>query len=72
MHQDAHEFWNYLINTIVDLIRKETNCLPPDAASHLVGTGRTFVQDIFEGILTNETRCLNCETVRCISPPSLA
>ena len=26
----------------------------------------TWVHDIFEGILTNETRCLCCETVRTI------
>ena len=26
--------------------------------------GTTFVHKIFEGILTNETRCLTCETVK--------
>lgn len=25
---------------------------------------KTWVQDIFQGTLTNETRCLVCETVR--------
>lgn len=35
----------------------------------MVGTGfaahaRTWVHQLFEGILTNETRCLTCETVR--------
>ena len=24
---------------------------------------KTFVERIFEGVLTNETKCLNCETV---------
>jgi hypothetical protein len=24
---------------------------------------KTWVQDIFEGILTNETKCMACETV---------
>lgn len=24
----------------------------------------TWIQEIFQGTLTNETRCLNCETVR--------
>ena len=24
---------------------------------------KSFVQDLFEGVLTNETRCLSCETV---------
>jgi hypothetical protein len=27
------------------------------------GNGKTFVQNLFEGVLTNETRCLSCETV---------
>jgi hypothetical protein len=26
-------------------------------------SGRTFIHDLFEGILTSETRCLTCETV---------
>lgn len=35
----------------------------------MVGTGfgahaKTWVHSLFEGILTNETRCLTCETVR--------
>lgn len=25
--------------------------------------GKTFVHKLFEGLLTNETRCLTCETV---------
>jgi ubiquitin carboxyl-terminal hydrolase 12/46 len=24
---------------------------------------KTWIHEIFQGILTNETRCLNCETV---------
>ena len=30
----------------------------------LHGTPRTWVHQLFEGVLTNETRCLSCETVR--------
>lgn len=26
----------------------------------------TWVHEIFQGTLTNETRCLNCETVQCV------
>ena len=29
-------------------------------------TGGTFVHEVFEGTLTNETKCLCCETVRIV------
>ena len=91
MQQDAHEFLNFLINHINEIIVAEQNqttsksggkeaangtsdnayisnaslssngsCIgnkPGQAKSH------TWVNDIFQGILTSETRCLNCETV---------
>lgn len=73
--QDAHEFLNYLLNTIGDLLEGAT--APPNglvycslclvtARQRQVGQPgtRTWIQDIFQGTLTNETRCLVCETVR--------
>lgn len=70
LHQDAHEFFNVLINSIAETLeveerkRAEDEGRPPS----MVGTGfaahaRTWVHQLFEGILTNETRCLTCETV---------
>uniref|UniRef100_A0A6G1SLI8 ubiquitinyl hydrolase 1 n=1 Tax=Aceria tosichella TaxID=561515 RepID=A0A6G1SLI8_9ACAR len=53
MQQDAHEFLNYLLNTIADLLRSDTS----DKQAI------TWVQEIFQGTLTNETRCLNCESI---------
>lgn len=53
MQQDAHEFLNYLLNTIADLLRSEKG------DKHAI----TWVQEIFQGTLTNETRCLNCESI---------
>lgn len=50
MHHDAHEFFNYLINDIIDALNRE-KC------------ARNWCTDIFQGKLTNETRCLMCETV---------
>ncbi|KAH8914048.1 cysteine proteinase, partial [Atractiella rhizophila] len=47
MHQDAHEFLNYLLNTVAEEVEKH----------------ETWVHSLFEGVLTNETRCLTCETV---------
>lgn len=53
MQQDAHEFLNYLLNTIADMLRSEKGD----------NQAITWVQEIFQGTLTNETRCLNCESI---------
>nr|CAG4649341.1 EOG090X06IH [Scapholeberis mucronata] len=91
MQQDAHEFLNFLINHISEIIsaeRTQTNNasattngkVPNTKESNANGsslkfdgsngsttsTGNheaTWVHEIFQGILTSETRCLNCETV---------
>ncbi|XP_019057418.1 PREDICTED: ubiquitin carboxyl-terminal hydrolase 3 isoform X3 [Tarenaya hassleriana] len=85
MHQDAHEFLNYLLNEFVDILEKEaqstkndqqTSSSPEKIANgpraHTPETNGngcqkepivTWVHNIFQGILTNETRCLRCETV---------
>lgn len=51
MHQDAHEFCNYLINETIESINME------------VGSQKNWCTDIFQGLVTNETKCLSCETV---------
>lgn len=117
MQQDAHEFLNYLLNTIADILQEEkrqekqtgagdkgtsigsslgqktnklalvgvssANSVTPTTVSTTVESTSltnnynyqsqqsssnkpqeiTWVHDIFQGTLTNETRCLNCETV---------
>ncbi|KAJ1978800.1 hypothetical protein H4R34_003065, partial [Dimargaris verticillata] len=110
MHQDAHEFLNYMLNVIVEDVRKiqahymarrasDTSDRPnsrmangatatkdrrPSSESseaHSNGSSRrtsktstqskpsptidatTWVHKLFEGVLTNETKCLTCETV---------
>ncbi|XP_031554546.1 ubiquitin carboxyl-terminal hydrolase 46-like [Actinia tenebrosa] len=106
MQQDAHEFLNYLLNTIGDLLRGEKikdkekekhnstgsisskSSLSSNSTVGSNGTANnnissgpftnsanhsstssdhkfepTWVHDMFEGTLTNETRCLCCETV---------
>lgn len=86
---DAHEFLNYLVNTVDDLLRKPRpkggaslwvevllspvtcrshHCPSPpthtDAPEAYAGQDkRTWVDDVFKGTLTNETKCLCCETV---------
>lgn len=114
MQQDAHEFLNFLINHINEIIVAEQSA-PPSGKQTPSGGGKenggtdfgsssnasisssstngsavkpgsgsigshagvtigtalpnhnkpqtTWVNDIFQGILTSETRCLNCETV---------
>jgi ubiquitin carboxyl-terminal hydrolase 9/13 len=59
--QDAHEFLGWVLNKVsedIDVV---------DRSLRDVGKGRpagkSFVQNLFEGTLTNETRCLSCETV---------
>ncbi|KAL5075795.1 hypothetical protein RYX36_014779 [Vicia faba] len=82
MHQDAHEFLNYLLNELVDILEKEAQTtkdnqetlLPSEKIANGLKNGlangakkepplATWVHKNFQGILTNETRCLQCETV---------
>ncbi|PSC77008.1 Ubiquitin carboxyl-terminal hydrolase 3 [Micractinium conductrix] len=122
MHQDAHEFWIWLLNDIGEVLEKEERAAqaaarrasrdPSRASSRAssratsptkgrsptkgagAGTGagagagrspslqllsaaaakaaaarnrpvRTWVHELFQGKLVNETRCLQCETVTC-------
>ncbi|KAK4584056.1 hypothetical protein RGQ29_021977 [Quercus rubra] len=81
MHQDAHEFLNFLLNELVDILEKEAQAVKSDpetsSPSDKIANGPknaqangalkeplvTWVHKNFQGILTNETRCLRCETV---------
>lgn len=81
MQQDAHEFLNYLLNTIADLLQEErkqekTNgrlangTLDSQNNNSNAPPAPTWVHEIFQGTLTNETRCLTCETVRFLTAAS--
>ncbi|XP_008794513.3 ubiquitin carboxyl-terminal hydrolase 4-like [Phoenix dactylifera] len=81
MHQDAHEFLNFLLNELVEILEKESSAAKgspgtsspsekiTNATCHPLANGVykeplvTWVHTSFQGILTNETRCLQCETV---------
>ncbi|CAL5434366.1 unnamed protein product [Camellia sinensis] len=80
MHQDAHEFLNFLLNELVDILEKESHAaksIPETSPPEKIANGPnnpqangvkkaplvTWVHKNFQGILTNETRCLRCETV---------
>ncbi|KAJ1986662.1 hypothetical protein H4R33_003230 [Dimargaris cristalligena] len=97
MHQDAHEFLNYILNAIVEDVTKIHNQISsrrgsassaskgprqsvdsksshssdshpnsPQGSLHSSTASddyKTWLHTLFEGILTNETKCLTCETV---------
>lgn len=79
MQQDAHEFLNFLINHINEIILAERNGKVKATAqgvaitengtngstssSSSASSDPTWVHEIFQGVLTSETRCLNCETI---------
>lgn len=63
VQQDAHEFLNFLINHINEIILAERSQGQKKSATTNEPPEPTWVHEIFQGILTSETRCLNCETV---------
>lgn len=58
MHQDAQEFLNFLLNRIME---EEDKFLTQEGASSLMP--QVTARKMFSGIMTNEMRCLYCETV---------
>ncbi|TDL19381.1 cysteine proteinase [Rickenella mellea] len=84
MHQDAHEFLNYLLNKVSEELEEDARSRSRNSSgedlSHSTTTNSsagpsngavsssssqstTLVHNLFEGVLTSETRCLTCETV---------
>uniref|UniRef100_A0A7N0ZXT8 ubiquitinyl hydrolase 1 n=1 Tax=Kalanchoe fedtschenkoi TaxID=63787 RepID=A0A7N0ZXT8_KALFE len=81
MHQDAHEFLNFLLNELAEILAKEAEAEKPSpdnpSLSEKGSNGvksplengvkkepvETWVHKNFKGIVTNETKCLCCETV---------
>lgn len=52
MHQDAHEMFQFLLNSIAEVLVKElSNPL-----------GQTWLEMLFQGTLTSETKCMTCES----------
>lgn len=76
--QDAHEFLNFLLNHIADQLTEKSllqfyhnlllsHCIIEKSLAgdnEVVEPQNTWIHEIFQGVLTNETQCLSCETVR--------
>lgn len=55
MHQDAHEFLNFLLNQLSDYIQNDINKSPkPDE-------NENFINILFQGTLINSIKCLTCD-----------
>uniref|UniRef100_A0A2K5L968 ubiquitinyl hydrolase 1 n=1 Tax=Cercocebus atys TaxID=9531 RepID=A0A2K5L968_CERAT len=76
LQQDVHEFLNYLLNTIADILQeerkqeKQNGHLPNDNIDNENNNNTpdpTGVHEIFQVFLTNETRYLTCETISNLS-----
>lgn len=72
--------FNFLINNIAETLSaqlassvdaNQINCVDSERSVHggldVAKKPKTWIHSIFEGILTNETRCLNCENVERLS-----
>jgi ubiquitin carboxyl-terminal hydrolase 9/13 len=78
MHQDAHEFLNLLLNSVVSNVEENAKRREADSektsqrSEHENGVlpngtrspnTTRWVHELFEGTLTSETKCLTCENV---------
>ncbi|CAN6645976.1 hypothetical protein TRVA0_021S01464 [Trichomonascus vanleenenianus] len=63
MHQDAHEFFNYMLNEVIENVDFETAKLTAKHPELKESQPNKWIHDLFEGQLTSETKCLTCENV---------
>jgi ubiquitin C-terminal hydrolase len=72
--QDAHEMFNFCINHIAENLVLQSKEVSErlsqlnhpefkDRVADVPSPAKTWINSLFEGLLTNETRCLNCESV---------
>ncbi|KAL3139205.1 Ubiquitin carboxyl-terminal hydrolase 4 [Trebouxia sp. C0010 RCD-2024] len=70
MHQDAHEFLYFLFNEISEVLEKSEkdklgasqNGTSAQSDSRQMPP-KTWVHELFQGMMVNEMRCMQCETV---------
>ncbi|ODQ77604.1 hypothetical protein BABINDRAFT_163332 [Babjeviella inositovora NRRL Y-12698] len=59
MHQDAHEFLNFLINAVIESV------------DEMKGEDLNWATDLFQGLITNQTKCHSCENISSRDEPCL-
>jgi len=81
MHQDAHEFLNYLLNECAEALQREKareaeagavdggEATAATASTPTPSPPPTWVDDVFRGRLACETRCLACEATTARDEP---
>ncbi|AFR95438.1 ubiquitin carboxyl-terminal hydrolase 9/13 [Cryptococcus neoformans C23] len=63
---DAHEFFSVVVNTLakeVDAVNEKLRAEGKEVAQMTAPWAKTFIEALFQGITTSETKCLSCETI---------
>jgi len=66
LQHDAQEFLNFLLNHIGDTLKEEISKQEQESSfsdSSNCDHHETWVHELFQGVMTNVTRCLSCESV---------
>ncbi|CAI4037180.1 hypothetical protein SMKI_02G0460 [Saccharomyces mikatae IFO 1815] len=73
MHQDAHEFFNFLLNELSEYIEHENQKKATSKIKNngFLNTSTNFINDLFKGTLTNQIKCLTCDNVTSRDEPFL-
>ena len=69
MHQDAHEFLNFLLNELSEYLDGIVKRQIPSATDFK--SNENFINKIFQGTLTNKIKCLTCDNVTSRNEPFL-
>lgn len=71
MHQDAHEFLNFLLNDLSEYADKKSSKFINNMSDKIAESGPNFIKKIFEGTQTSRIKCLTCDSVTSRNEPFL-
>lgn len=66
MHQDAHEFLNFLLNELSDYLDGDLKNVKVGEEDNF-----NFIKDFFQGTLTNRVKCFTCDNITSRDEPFL-
>lgn len=66
MHQDAHEFLNFLLNELSDYLNNNIKSCENGELN-----GHNYVKSLFQGTLTNRVKCFTCDNITSRDEPFL-